>query len=90
ERLRGRELGEAVASAMVTFSRRLGFPTTLSELPAFTQEHIEKALAAAKNPQLTMKLAAMPVPMEAATVDRYMRPVLRAASTGSFTGIQNV
>jgi alcohol dehydrogenase class IV len=80
--LSGRALGEAVAEAMFELSRRIGFPTTLSELPAFHEGHIERALAAAKNPQLKMKLENMPIPMTAEMVDEYMGPVLRAAATG--------
>ncbi len=48
------------------------------------------ALKAAKDPQLAMKLAAMPVPLDAGGVDRYMRPILEAASTGGFSAIQNI
>lgn len=44
-------------------------------LPAgFTERHIGKALAAAKSPQLEMKLRNMPVPLTPATVDEYMSP----------------
>ena len=80
--LSGRALGEAVAEAMFELSRRIGFPTTLSELPAFNEGHIGRALVAAKNPQLKMKLENMPIPMTAEMVDEYMGPVLRAAATG--------
>jgi alcohol dehydrogenase len=80
--LSGRALGEAVAEAMFELSRRIGFPTTLSELPAFTDAHIERALEAAKDPQLRMKLENMPVPMTADMIDPYMGPVLEAAKTG--------
>jgi alcohol dehydrogenase len=80
--LSGRALGEAVAEAMFELSRRIGFPTTLSELPAFNEGHIARALTAAKNPQLKMKLENMPIPMTADMIDAYMGPVLRAAATG--------
>ncbi|UCC65003.1 MAG: iron-containing alcohol dehydrogenase, partial [Anaerolineae bacterium] len=56
ERLSGRELGVAVAEAMLELSRRIGFPVRLSKVEGFTPEHIERALTAAKNPQLKMKL----------------------------------
>ena len=46
--LSGRALGEAVAEAMFELSRRIGYPTALSELPQFTDEHIDRALAAAR------------------------------------------
>ena len=82
EALSGRALGEAVAEAMFELSRRIGFPTTLSELPGFTEGHIDRALEAAKNPQLRMKLENMPIPMTADMIDAYMGPVLEAAKTG--------
>ena len=82
DRLGGRALGEAVAEAMFELSRRIGFPTRLSDLPAFTDAHVERALTAAKDPQLKMKLENMPIPLTAGTVDAYMGPVLRAAKSG--------
>ena len=88
--LAGRELGLAVARALIAFERRIGNPATLDEVPGFTAEHIERALAAAKNPQLRMKLENMPVKLTADTVDQYMRPVLEAARTGELDGIINV
>ncbi|MFZ5918212.1 MAG: iron-containing alcohol dehydrogenase [Chloroflexota bacterium] len=90
ENLRGRELGLAVAEAMFAFARQIGFPTTLSQVEGFTAQHIERALAAAKNPQLKMKLENMPVPLAAETVDEYMGPILRAAQDGDLSLIQNV
>jgi len=80
--LSGRELGEAVAEAMFELSRRINYPTTLSELPGFTDAHIDRALEAAKDPQLKMKLENMPVPMTTDMIDPYMGPVLEAAKTG--------
>jgi len=88
--LTGRELGEAVAEAMMALSRRIGFPTTLGEVEGFTDEHIERALTAAKNPQLKMKLENMPVPLTAEMVDEYMRPILEAARDGDLSRIKNV
>ncbi len=90
ERVSGRELGVAVAEAMFELARRIGFPTRLREVEGFTQEHIERALTAAKNPQLKMKLENMPVPLTAEMVDGYMRPVLEAARDGDLTVIKNV
>ena len=52
--------------------------------------HIERALTAAKNPQLKMKLENMPVPLTADMVDEYMGPVLEAAKTGELDVIKNV
>jgi alcohol dehydrogenase class IV len=89
-RLGGRALGEAVADGMIALARSIGYPTTLAEVPGFTDAHIDRALAAAKNPQLASKLQNMPVPMTAETVDRYMRPILEAARTGRFEFIRNM
>ncbi|MEJ5311401.1 MAG: iron-containing alcohol dehydrogenase [Anaerolineae bacterium] len=89
-RLHGRDLGVAIAEAMFAFARRIGFPTRLDEVPGFTPAHIERALTAAKDPQLKMKLQNMPVPLTADRVDDYMRPILEAAVNGDLTIIQNV
>lgn len=88
--LSGRELGVAVAGAMVRFSQFLGFPTRLSDVEGVGREHIERCLEAAKDPQLDMKLRNMPVPLHADLVDRYMGPILDAAWTGEFGKIKNM
>ena len=88
--LSGRALGETVAEAMFALSRRIGFPTKLSDLPAFTDAHITRALAAAKTPQLKMKLENMPIPMTAEMIDVYMGPVLQAAKTEDLGLIKSV
>jgi alcohol dehydrogenase len=62
----------------------------LSEVAGFGQAHIDRALAAAKNPQLKMKLQNMPVPLTADMVDEYMGPVLEAARDGDLSLIKNV
>jgi alcohol dehydrogenase len=90
EKLSGRELGVAVARAMLEFARKLGVPTRLSDVDGFSTTHIERALAAAKDPQLRMKLQNMPVPMTPETVDTYMRPILAAAASGDLSLIRNV
>jgi alcohol dehydrogenase class IV len=90
EKLQGRELGVAVAEAMFELARRIGFPTRLGEVQGFTQAHIDRALTAAKNPQLKMKLQNMPVPLTAEMVDEYMGPVLEAARDGDLSVIKNV
>ena len=81
-------LGKAIARGLIAFGQRVGFPTTLSEIDGLTSGHIEKALRAAKDPQLASKLKNMPVPMTPEMVDIYMRPVLEAALTGHFQGIK--
>jgi len=88
--LSGRALGLAVAEAMVAFEKRIGFPTTLEQVPGFSDAHVERALTAARDPQLKMKLENMPVPLTAEMVDEYMGPVLQAAKTGDLGGIRNV
>jgi alcohol dehydrogenase class IV len=90
EQLTGRELGLAAARAMIAFEKAIGFPTTLQEVPGFGDGHLERALTAAKNPQLKMKLENMPVPMTAEMVDEYMGPILQAAKTGQLDMIKNV
>lgn len=82
--LDGDNLARSVARGLITLSRRVGYPTSLAEIDGMTAEHINKALRAAKDPQLASKLHNMPVPMTAETVDRYMRPVLESALTGNF------
>jgi alcohol dehydrogenase class IV len=88
--LSGREAGLVVADGIRAFEKRVGVPTTLSEVKGFTDAHIERALAAAKNPQLRMKLQNMPVPLTPELVDDYMGPVLQAAKTGDLSIIKNL
>jgi len=88
--LSSRELGVAVAEAMLALSKRIGFPTTLGEVKGFTDEHIKRALTAAKDPQLKMKLENMPVPLTAEMVDEYMGPILQAARDGDLSLIKTV
>lgn len=86
ERLTGRRLGEAVAQAMIAFSKCIEFPSTLKEAGA-TDEHIKRMTNAAKDPQLKMKLQNMPMPMnaEGGDVERLMKPTLEAAYTGDIS-----
>ena len=87
--LEGRELAIAVASAMIEFGKSIGAPTKLSDLKGFKSEvHITRALNAAKDPDLKMKLQNMPVSMTADDVDEYMAPVLNAAATGDLSIIK--
>ncbi len=89
-KLSGRDLGISVAASLIKFSKSIGAPTTLAEIPGFTKQHIKKALEAAKEPQLEMKLKNMPVPLEAGLIDEYMAPILEAATTGDFSIIKNM
>lgn len=88
--LAGRELGLSVARAMVAFNRFLDFPTRLSDVKGVGTEHVERCLAAAKTPQLDMKLRNMPVPLHAGLMDQYMRPILEAAWSGDFDRIRSM
>lgn len=90
ENLAGRALGVAVAEALIAFEETIGFPSTLGQVPGFSDAHIERALSAAKDPQLKMKLENMPIPLTAGMVDEYMGPVLQAAKTGDLSLIKNV
>ena len=88
--LTGRDLGVAVTNGMFAFAKAIDFPTTLNEVKGFTQGHIDRALTAAKNPQLKMKLENMPIPLTAEMIDEYMGPILEAAKTGDISLIKNV
>ncbi|MBM3748277.1 MAG: iron-containing alcohol dehydrogenase [Acidobacteria bacterium] len=90
DRTSGRELGVVVAEALVGFLRKAGLPWRLKDVPGFSQAHIHRALAAAKDPQLKMKLENMPVPLTAEMVDEYMGPILEAAASGDLSLIKNV
>ncbi|MGD8499553.1 MAG: iron-containing alcohol dehydrogenase [Phycisphaerales bacterium] len=88
--MEARELGVAVAEGMFELARRIGFPTRLSQVEGFGRHHIDRALAAAKNPQLKMKLQNMPVPLTNEMIDDYMAPILEAARDGNLALIKNV
>ncbi len=57
-----------------------------------TEEHIDRMLNAAKDPQLKMKLQNMPIPMDVAAgdIDRLMKPTLKAAYTGNINLIPDL
>lgn len=88
--LEGRDLGIAFAEAMIAFARSIDFPTTLNEVEGFGQEHVERILTAAKNPQLRSKLENMPVPLTSDLVDVYMGSIIGAASTGELSNIKSL
>ncbi len=87
KRLSGRELALSVAGALQGLAAGLGLETSLGAFEAFTPAHIERAVAAAKTPQLAMKLQAMPMPMDEKAVDTYMRACLEAAATGDLRAV---
>jgi alcohol dehydrogenase len=88
--LGGRDLGLEVAQSMHRFSREIGFPTSLGGIDGFTDGHVKRALEAAKNPQLRMKLQNMPIPLTAEQVDEYMGSVLEAAKEGNLAIVRNL
>ena len=75
---------------MFAFYQEIGFPTKLSEVDGFTEEHILRAIEAAKNPQLRMKLENMPIPLRSDMIDEYMKPILESARDGELSRIRNV
>jgi alcohol dehydrogenase len=85
DNLSATELGKIVAGGIINFYRTIGLPSTLGQIASFTDGHIEKAIEAAKNPQLEMKLKNMPVPLDSTLVEKYMRPILEAAKTGDLS-----
>ena len=86
---KGRDLAEAVVEGMVKLADRVDFPLTLNKIQGFEEAHIQRALEAAKNPQLEMKLKSMPVSLTSEMVDDYVGPILEAAKTGNFALIKN-
>ena len=89
--LEGRELAEAVSQAMIEFAKSINAPTKLTDIPGYKHEvHFTRAITAAKDPDLKMKLQNMPVPMTADDVDEFMAPVLLAAETGDLSGIKEM
>ena len=89
--LSGRELAIAVSEAMIAFAKSIGAPSKLTDLPKFKKEvHVPRAIEAAKDPALKMKLQNMPVPMTADDVDEFMAPILEAACTGDLSGIKEM
>ena len=76
---------------MMDFSASIGAPVRLTDIPSFKQEiHIPRALAAAKDPDLKMKLLNMPVPLSADDIDPYMGPILMAACSGDLSMIKEM
>jgi len=90
DKLSGRDLGLAVAEGLVNFNKSIGAPYKLTDIPEFSEKHVKRALEAAKNPQLDMKLKNMPIPLNADLIDEYMAPILEAAKTGDFSVIKNL
>ena len=77
-------LGLYVAKALQNFMERIGVPTALKDIPGFSQAHIDRALKAAKQPHLRMKLNNMPIPFSAKDIDTSMKSILLSAAEGNF------
>ncbi len=90
DHLQGKSLGQAVARGMIAFYDAIGIPTRLTDIEGFSNAHIERALRAARNPQLKMKLENMPVPLTPHMIDDYMAPILEAAKSGDLKRIRTV
>ena len=89
--LSGRELALSAAEAMIAFERSIGAPYKLEDIPGFKKDiHIARAIKAAKDPDLKMKLQNMPVPMTASDVDEYMLMVLEGAASGDLSVIKEM
>lgn len=87
----GRALSTVVAQAMMDFSASIGAPVKLTDIPSFKQEiHIPRALSAAKDPNLKMKLLNMPVPLSTDNIDPYMGPILLAACKGDLSKVREM
>jgi len=61
ERLKGRDLGIAIAKGMIRLSEDIGFPVKLQDVAGYSPDHRIKCLEAAKDPKLASKLKNMPV-----------------------------
>ncbi len=88
--LHGRDLGLAVADAMLSLAGHVGFPTRLADVPGFSDDHLRRCLTAAKNPQLRSKLENMPVRLTPEGVDEFMGSVLDAAVAGDPQRVRNM
>jgi alcohol dehydrogenase len=67
---------------MIVFEKRAGLPTELQVVAGFNPVHIDRSLAAAREPQLRMDLENMPVPLKS-ELEGYMWAVLQAATNGN-------
>ncbi len=80
-------VGSIYVRQMHGFMKKVGAATTLMEIEGFGRTHIERMLTAAKDPQLSVKLKAMPITMDCESVDVHMKSILNAASHGDVSKI---
>jgi alcohol dehydrogenase len=85
-KLKGKELGRAVAEGMIAFSKQINFPATLKDA-GVPESQLDIMAAASKNPQVKSKLMNMPTPMdvEKGEIDSLMFPTLKAAYSGDLS-----
>ncbi|MHA1731508.1 MAG: iron-containing alcohol dehydrogenase family protein [Promethearchaeota archaeon] len=81
----GDNVGKAVAEGLLEFYGKLGFPTTLREVPGFTGAHVDKAIADAAQNQ--MKLDNMPRPIPAEKKNEVLRVIIEGARDGDLSRI---
>lgn len=81
-------IGTIYADAIRKFVKSFGYPTTLGEIKGFKREHFDRVLEAAKNPQLKVKLQAMPIPMNVDDIDEFMSSIIDAATGGDLSKIK--
>lgn len=86
----GRDLALSLSEAIFSFSHKLGFPHSLSEVTGFTDEHVKRIINNAKNPQLKSKLEAMPVPILAEQVDDLFGSILEGAVSGNVDSVKSI
>ena len=87
DRLQGRDLGLAVADAMMRFNHGIGFPTRLKDIRGIEQKVLDQAIMAAKDPQLASKLQNMPIPLTNDMVQRCIGGILEASWEGNLNKV---
>lgn len=78
-----------VAEGLQQFMRNIDVPVALKDIPGFSQNHIDRALSAAKDPQLRMKMNTMPVPFSPSDIDTSMKSILISAAEGNFNHLRS-
>ncbi len=81
-------IGQIYFDTITKWMKSINFPITLGEIDGFAREHYERMIDAAKNPQLSSKLQAMPVPLTSDDVDCYIGGILEAATFGDLSKIK--
>jgi hypothetical protein len=76
-----------IVRGILSFDRRIGFPTTLAEIGSIGRPVSEKIPQAAKDSQLESRLPYLPVALSADRVDQSMGPAPEAAWSGDLTKI---